>query len=264
MKTLFKLFIRIFASILKQNKEALKYLYTVVLKKETQDYIDYGYGETYPHIEKSSLIAKEFGFQENPIIDIGGARGHTAYLFHQNQPQAKVIIFEPILSNMDEIKRVFSGNAKVQIIQKALGNEIGEKIIHKSSRITSSSLLPFESSIESDYMKEALKESASEKIIISRLDEELKAYPKIGIIKIDVQGYEVEVLKGAKETLAKTSLVVVEVSNHHVYQNAPMYYDVDLILRENGFVLFDNCLTFKEKGRLREWDAIYVNNTILK
>ncbi len=264
MKTILKIFIRIFAYILKQNNEALKYLYTVVLKKETQDYIDYGYGETYPHIEKSSNLAKEFGFQNDLIVDIGGARGYTAYLFTKNQPNAQVIIFEPLLENMGAIKKLFPNNDKVKIVQKALGNESGEKTINKSSRITSSSLLDFESEIESDYMKVALSDSDTEKIIVSRLDDELKSYSKVGIIKIDVQGYEVEVLKGAKETLAKTSLVVVEVSNHHVYKNAPMYYDVDIILRENGFVLFDNCLTFKEKGRLREWDAIYINSNILK
>lgn len=264
MKTILKLIIRLFASILKQNKEALKYLYTVVLKKETQNYIDYGYGETYPHIEKSALIAKEFGFENDLVVDIGGARGYTAFLFTKYLPNASVVIFEPIFENIAEINKLFPNKDRVKIIQKALGNESGEKNINKSSRITSSSLLDFESEIDSDYMKVALTDVDTEKIIVTRLDDELNSNQKVGIIKIDVQGYEMEVLKGAKETLSRTSLVVVEVSNHHVYKGAPMYYDVDAILRENGFVLFDNCLTFKEKGRLREWDAIYVNSKLIR
>ncbi len=264
MKSIVKFIIQLFASLIKNNKEALKFLYTKALNKETQAYIDYGYGETYPHIEKSSEIAKKFKFENDLIVDIGGARGYTAYLFHQFQTNANIKVFEPLAENIPLIKKQLQGIKNIEIIAKALGNEIGEQIINRSSRVTSSSLLEFEASIDSDYMKEALKENVTEKIVISTLDEELKSIDRVGIIKIDVQGYEVEVLKGGVETLKKTSLVVVEVSNHHVYKNAPMYFDVDEILRSNGFVLYDNCLTFKEQGRLREWDAIYVNASLLK
>lgn len=264
MKTIIKIIIQLFASLIKRNNEALKFLFTKALKIETQAYIDYGYGETYPHIEKSAEIAKKFNFQDDMIVDIGGARGYTAYLFNQYLPKASITVFEPLSENLPVIKKQLAGISNIKIIQKALGNEIGEKSINKSSRITSSSLLDFETNIDSTYMQEALKDNSTETIQISKLDEELKEVSKIGIIKIDVQGFEVEVLKGAKNTLAKTSLVVVEVSNHHVYKNAPMYFDVDEILRENGFQLYDNCLTFKEAGRLREWDAIYVHQNLLK
>lgn len=264
MKTLIKIIIQLFASLIKKNKEALKFLFTKALKSETQAYIDYGYGETYPHIEKSAEIAKKFKFQNDMIVDIGGARGYTAYLFHQFLPKASIMVFEPLSENIPAIKKELAGISNIKIVQKALGNEVGEKLINRSSRITSSSLLDFETNIDSAYMQEALKENTTETIQICKLDEELSDVSKIGIIKIDVQGFEVEVLKGAKNTLAKTSLVVVEVSNHHVYKNAPMYYDVDEILRQNGFQLYDNCLTFKEAGRLREWDAIYVHEKLLQ
>ncbi len=264
MKSLIKLIIQLFANIIKHNNEALKFLYTKALKTQTQAYIDYGYGETYPHIEKSSEIAHKYSFSKDLIVDIGGARGYTAYLFHKFQPASTIMVFEPLAENIPLIRNQLQGINNVHIIEKALGNESGEKIINKSTRITSSSLLEFESNIDSNYMKDALKENNTENIIISRLDDELQSVEKVGIIKIDVQGYEIEVLKGATNTLAKTALVVVEVSNHHVYKNAPMYYDVDELLRNNGFELYDNCLTFKENGRLREWDAIYLNSKLLK
>ncbi len=82
-------------------------------------------------------------------------------------------------------------------------------------------------------------------------------------MKLDVQGHELEVLKGAVNTLKNTAIVVAEMSNHHNYKGAPLYYDIDEFLRRNNFSLYDQCLSLKEDGKLLEWDGIYVNNNLL-
>ena len=82
-------------------------------------------------------------------------------------------------------------------------------------------------------------------------------------MKIDVQGYEIEVLLGASDHLQNVDLIVVEVSNHDGYESAPKYYEVDRVIRENGFVISDLFPNSKEKNQLLEWDIIYINKRLI-
>ena len=45
---------------------------------------------------------------------------------------------------------------------------------------------------------------------------------KIDLLKLDVQGYELEILKGAKDILKRTSLIITEVSLIEVYKDCPL------------------------------------------
>jgi len=70
---------------------------------------------------------------------------------------------------------------------------------------------------------------------------------------------KLEVLKGAKLTLERTCIVLLEVNNHNGYSGSPKYYDIDLALRESGFLFYDLCPSTRDNGRLKEWDTIYIN-----
>jgi hypothetical protein len=101
-----------------------------------------------------------------------------------------------------------------------------------------------------------------ENIKMVRLDDFLEGRKvRIGIMKIDVQGYELNVLRGARTTLSRTDIVVLEANNHEGYRGSAKYWEVDLFLREKGFTLYDIIPSIVDGGRLKEWDMIYMNNT---
>lgn len=56
------------------------------------------------------------------------------------------------------------------------------------------------------------------------------------LLKIDVQGYEYEVLRGAEVTLANVDTIIVETSYRQLYLHQPLFDDIYLFLRERGFV----------------------------
>ena len=82
-------------------------------------------------------------------------------------------------------------------------------------------------------------------------------------MKLDVQGYEIEVLCGASNHMENVDLIVVEVSNHDGYESAPKYYEVDKLIRENGFVISDLFPNSKESNQLLEWDIMYINKRLI-
>ena len=61
------------------------------------------------------------------------------------------------------------------------------------------------------------------------------------LIKIDTQGYELEILKGGEKTLLSAEFVLLEVSMLDIYKNGPLVADVIAFMNARGFVLYDIC-----------------------
>ena len=97
-----------------------------------------------------------------------------------------------------------------------------------------------------------------------KLDDAPLTGERILILKIDVQGFEIEAMKGTQQRLQPTAIVVLEVNNHEYYTDAPKYHEVDTYKRSINFQLFDLPPLTRDHLVLKEWDAIYVNNSILR
>ena len=68
------------------------------------------------------------------------------------------------------------------------------------------------------------------------------------VLVIDAQGYELEVLKGAKETLASMTHVFLEINSKEMYEGCPSLFDLDCFLSELGFVLREQWWTSDNWG----------------
>jgi FkbM family methyltransferase len=247
---------------LKKNKTFLSYLFDHTLRNEMEERSEKGELFPHHHIYRSIRLAKKLLNQKFIILDIGGGIGATAKLFNQFFPENKIIVFEPINDNFDAIKIRFSATTNIEIIKCAAGNENSVKKINIANRITSSSILPLAADLNSTVFNDKnLGQVRDECIEIVRLDDfMLNDHNEIGILKIDVQGFELDVLKGAEVTLKRTDVIVLEANNHDGYVGSPKYYDIDDFLREHNFTLYDILPSIVDNGKLKEWDLIYLNN----
>lgn len=211
----------------------------------------------YEHIEHAINIAQIHTDCTGLILDIGAATGHTASLFREALPNNKILAFEPLPYNFQKLLERKITN--LIPINKGLGQSIGTKNINITNRITASSFLEINPKAEV-YQEETKYENIKE-IEISTLDEEI-SNEQILIIKVDVQGFELEVLRGGENCLKNTSIIILEVNNNNTYLNSPTYFEIDEFLRNKGFILFDLLPNMYQKGKLMDWDCIYIKSSL--
>jgi FkbM family methyltransferase len=261
--SIIKSFINVFSSLIRNNKDIKKYLFTVSLKDELTTFFDNEYYQGYSHINKAISIARKYCSGSDIIIDVGGADGTTPIIFSRAFPDNIIYVFEPINENYSVIKKLIKKYPNIKLIAKAAGNSEGKSTINKASRITSSSIFELNADQGSSVFAEQLKNEGKENIEITMIDNVI-SQENTAVFKIDVQGFELEVLKGAVRTLKNTNVIVLEMNNHDGYKGAPKYYEIDEYLRNNNFTLYDIFPSFKDEDRLKEWDSIYLNNILIK
>lgn len=255
-----KPFLNIVAWFLKLSRHNIYYLVDKPLRTEIQDVSRFVFA--HQHIENAISIAQKMPITEGGcIVDIGGGTGTTAVIFSKKYPKNDIFIFEPILTNFKFIEQVKERTSHWKLINKAAGSTSGKTQINIANRITASSLLQLNSDNKGTY-GEALSPKGKEDIEVSTLDSEIPQNKIVEVLKLDVQGFELEVMKGGIDTLKRTKVIVFEVNNHQGFEGAPTYFDIDTFLREHNFELYDILPGLRENEKLLDWDAIYVNRLL--
>ena len=134
------------------------------------------------------------------VLDIGANTGEFIINAKKIFPSAKIIAFEPVKSCFNELKNRFENKPNITLYNVALGSE------NKRGEIFVSDFSPSSSIVRPDG------NSKTEEIDIKRLDEYrdlIKEKDKV-FIKIDVEGFELEVLKGAESLLQGADWIYVE------------------------------------------------------
>ena len=149
-----------------------------------------------------SLLSK---INERDIVyDVGANRGFYTKLFLSKAVNGKIFAFEPIPSNYESIKKLKLADGNLNIIALALGSSKG-----KVSMSIGSDDLQATSHINTANSADDIEVDVD---TIDNFTLENNATPNV--IKIDVEGYELEVLKGMKNTLMNKNLKVVALEIH--------------------------------------------------
>jgi FkbM family methyltransferase len=182
-------------------------------------------------IEIKYLLDK-YNINIKGIIHIGGHYGQEYDTYKQfNIP---IIFFEPLSNNYRILRDKVKNDSNVQTFQCALGNE-NRKIVmnvETANKSQSSSILKPKKHLE-QYPH--ITFDFTEEVHMFRLDDidiENKHY---NFINIDVQGYELEVLKGSTEILKTIDYIMSEVNNDEVYENCAKVEELDIFLNQFGF-----------------------------
>jgi len=174
------------------------------------------------NIELEDLI-KELKFQT--VLDIGSNKGQFILLIEKLFNDDKDIYsFEPINEILEKQKNFFLNKKNISFFNFALGEKSSKKILNITKRKDSSSFLEINNIIKnSDYLTEEKRE-----IEVKSLDELMKNKNLIKPIlaKIDVQGYELEVLKGSKNFLKQIKYIIIEVSEDKIYTEQALENDI--------------------------------------
>ena len=167
------------------------------------------------------------------LIDIGVGPDGTDDLYRVFK-NANLILIDPI-DEAKEYANKLSEGRKVVFIQSALGKDDNiEKNMKLQKRRGLTSFLEISPINEKDDYTEI------KKVKISKLDTLLKEKNKLGRIgiKIDTEGYELDVVLGAIETLKFTKFVIAEVRhNHESLKGVYKLHEFMKVMNENNFTL---------------------------
>ena len=178
------------------------------------------------NLEWGSSITNRYGMYDVPteklsaingkaVIDVGGYVGDSLSLFRALFPESKIYTFEPSKASFDTLTNLFKqdiNQGNIIPVQKGLGDEKGILKLSKGQGLQSDAT----ASMAMDY---GLGPDSYEEAEVITLDEYVQEHNlSVGLIKVDVEGFEPQVLKGALNTIKTQRPVLVLATYHNGYE----------------------------------------------
>jgi 2-O-methyltransferase len=175
------------------------------------------------------------------IIEAGAFDGGNTREFLEHWPGGKVYAFEPVPTAFQRLQTVaeeFSGHVFPQPL--AVGRKAGMALMHVSQTAAgggeqSSSLLPPAATLEEFPYVEFTGVTTEVEVVTLDAWAQERGVERVDFLWLDLQGLELDALRGAEGLLRDCSAIHCEVQNLALYEGAPLYPEVRAWLMDHGF-----------------------------
>jgi len=211
------------------------------------------------HIDSLELLklAREAGI--DTIYDIGASVGTWSLLAKSLIPNANIHAFEPLAKHQSEFHKKLDCVTEVTMHPIALGARNAIEKFHVTDFSDSSSILR-----PNELSKLHLGVTEAEQITLSvhRLDEYRRErnLPSPDLLKLDIQGYELEALRGAPECLAAAKAVIAEVSFVEYYDGQCLFHELAYHLAQAGLFLTAFAAVMPTGRPVGQTDALFTRS----
>jgi FkbM family methyltransferase len=184
-----------------------------------------------PTIEHVEAIR---GLSPKTLIDVGANKGQFSVMARELFPDLEILAFEPLGAESKQLTKVV--RQPMTLYRTALGRARGTATFFVASRADSSSLLEPNGKQLAVYQVSKKEEI---RVPVAQLTEviDLARLRRPILLKIDVQGAELEVLKGAESQLSLIDAIYCEVSFVELYNGQPLADEITSYLSAHGFSL---------------------------
>ncbi len=186
-----------------------------------------------------TILFKTIGI--NLVLDVGANTGQYAKLLRNNGYKGHIISFEPVARNIDVLRVKAKNDPKWTICPYGLGSTDQTLDINVTQLSTFSSFLNPNKYAGQLFKKDTPIDSI-EPVEVKRLDsvydalcEKIKEKTVVPYLKMDTQGYDLEVLKGAGNTINNFEAFQSEISLIPLYDGMPDYIEALKYFKELGF-----------------------------
>lgn len=196
------------------------------------------------------------GFRPRAIYDIGAHSGAWSEMCHSIFGPVECVLFEPQPElHAAAVQRQRRLNAPWRVLPFGLGDRDETKVLHVTENGAASSLLPpVEEAVAIGWGTATVAQKPVQVLTLNTAFAR-NQLPPPDLVKIDVQGFEGQVIAGATNVLPQASRLIVEVSLRPIYKNQALLPDILCSLSELGFELEDMNEACREwTGRLWQSD----------
>jgi FkbM family methyltransferase len=173
---------------------------------------------------------RRLGFEPATVVDVGVAYG-TPELYDAF-PNARFLLVEP-LEEYAEALGLIAQRMRADVVKAAAGAQPGttSNNVHRAPALSSTL----------GHWKGQPTDGSAREVPVVRIDDVVADFELDGpfLVKVDAEGAELNVLRGAEETLQRTELVILEVSLFEFLPGAAQLHEVIAFMKERGFVAYD-------------------------
>lgn len=208
-----------------------------------------------PDMEHALERLRANGFAPRAALDIGAYEGEWAGMCRRVWPACHVLMVEPQASKRSALEATVRRlGAGVDVRTALLGATPRENVPF------------FVNETVSSVLQESVDKSApAVHVAMSTVDDVVAGteFAAPDFIKLDVQGYELEVLHGGSGSVAAAEVILMEVNLIPIYDGAPLLAETVSFMAERGFRAYDICAFTRRPldGALWQTDLIFVRDT---
>ncbi len=208
--------------------------------------------------EQKRLLSK---IDVKVIFDIGAADGSSSIHYNYLFPNATIYAFEPLPQSFNLLAKTTNENKLIIPLNYAVSDKIEEVDFHVTALDDSSSLL--QPSVTGSSFDRHHRLNKKIKVQTTTLDSIVKAYKinHIDLLKIDAQGAENLIFKGAENLLnnLEIELIYCEVSFITLYKGSALFHEICSLLEKKRYKLFNVFnIEHNQKGQIAWGDALFV------
>jgi FkbM family methyltransferase len=196
------------------------------------------------------------GWSPREVVDVGAARGEWTIECRRLFPEATYLLIEPLPDHFARLADLARRLPRVRVWSGAVGATAGKGTIRRHD--DQSSML---------VANDAVFRGTELEVPVHTLDSLVGTgeLQRPDFVKLDVQGYELEVLRGAASVLEHAQVLLVELSFRRLYAGQPLAHEVITFLGQRGFRIADIC-TYSQRARdaaLLQGDVLFVKDEVL-
>ncbi len=173
------------------------------------------------------------GFVPGTAVDVGASFGTFTTAFRRIFPESDVVMIEPLAECRGHLEALASAAPVVRLVPLAAAGAPGPLTINVHADLVGSSLY-----LEAEETDVNGVPRQVEATTLDALAAGAPLRPPV-LLKIDVQGAELDVLRGAERVLGATEVVLLEASFFRTFRGGPLFHQVVEHLAARGFVVYD-------------------------
>ena len=198
----------------------------------------------------------------NCVLDVGANRGDYGAMLRASGYAGRIVSFEPASRPFEEVRARAAADRDWQVRKLALGAAADEAELNVFASMDLNSFLR-PNALAGDISGGGTRVAVAERVSVRTLDSEFDAAvrgiadPRV-FLKLDTQGFDLEVLRGARESLPRVIGLQSEVSFKPIYDGAPRYAEALAYYESLGFRLTGmfNVVEEERSGHVVEMDAV--------